>query len=144
MGHKDLDNLHKIYRQIQYLNKTKGWYFAFKVDDGDYETRIDIRLSDGSWSRGNGGLPLIGWDMKCPDLIDFNRKIIIEFEEEAKPNKGDRRIKGHFPEVLNPRDQERDDLYAAAGFHLHKIWASDFKDESTWTAELEAFLKIYA
>lgn len=141
MGHKDLVKLHKIYEEIKKICKEYNWHQSFVVDDGRFETRIDIH-SNGHWVRGNGKLPLISYEMFCPDLIDFNKKCIIEFEEEAKANTGyfnAKKHKGHVQETLTVRDEVRDEAYGIAGFQLHKIWESDFKS-GKWKEYLKNFL----
>jgi len=138
MGHKDLDSLHKIYREVQALNKKYFWYFAFKVDDGSYETRIDVN-DNGDTFLGNGRLPLIGYEMFCPDLMEWNRKLIIEFEEEASSNTGFMKAKKHkgHTEYTNTRDTRRDNHYRK--FTLLKIWKKDLKSD-IWKRKLQSFL----
>lgn len=141
MGHKDLKSLHLIYEETKQLSRENHWYFNFKVDDGDYETRIDIAES-GLFMRGNGKLPLQGYEMKCPDLIDFSKKTIIEFEESAKKSTGyfhAEHHKGHT-EYTNTRDTKRDHLYDIIGFSVLKIWDWELKDGS-WKEKLRLFLE---
>src|SRR5579871_458419 len=124
MGHKDIDKLHRINRYVMILNKEKNWYFNFKVDNGSFETRIDCN-ENGHVVLGNGQLPLIGYEMNCPDLLDWNDGIIIEFEEEAKKNTGyfhAKKNKGHS-DYTNTKDTIRDSHYKK--FILLKIWESD-------------------
>lgn len=71
--------------------------------------------------------------------MDYQNKIIIEFEEEAKPNKGAKRRKGHFEG--NKRDVRRDWYYTIAKFEVLKIWQSN----KNWKEDLKQFLiKTYA
>ena len=142
MGEKDLVSLHKIYEEAQAMSYSENLGFNFKVDDGQFETRIDIR-EDGSWNKGDGKLPLIGSKMLCPDLIDFNKKKIIEYEESAAANTGylkAKRNKGHS-EVTNKKDTDRDLYYKIAGFDLLKIWDYELKDDGLWIPKLFKFLK---
>jgi len=137
----DLDILFKIYNEIIRLNKVNSWYFNFKLDSGDYETRIDI-TETGLVMLGNGRLPLPGYEMKCPDLLDYSKKAIIEFEESAKKSTGYFHAelhKGHT-EYTNTRDTERDKLYSLIKFQVLKIWDWELKNDS-WKEKLESFLK---
>lgn len=145
MGRIDLVKIHPIYRFATDLSKEKGWPFQFKEDSGDYETAILIEKFTGDCRKPptNGKFNWAGyWELFCPDILDFNNKIIIEYEEEAKPNtrNGAKLNKGHFPEQLNKRDQRRDMFYEIAKFRVCKIWESH-KD---WKPTLEDFLKVCA
>ena len=138
----DLTILHNINQEIIRLSKKHGWKYNFKVDNGLYETRIDID-SDGEWRPGNGTLPSMGFEMFCPDLIDFNNQVIIEYEEESGPNSGffkSKKDKGHNQELLNPRDERRDWYYGQAKFAVLKIWETNYLDQK-WKAVLYLFLK---
>lgn len=133
--------LHKVLSQVKTICSSLEISYNFKVDDGGFETRIDIN-ENGAWARGNGKAPAPGFQMFCPDLIDFNRGVIIEFEEEAKPHTGyfgAKLHKGHVQEMLTVRDEERDSYYNLARFHVHKVWESDFKS-GAWVAYLTEFL----
>lgn len=138
MGHRDFDRIYPVWQEANRISEEFGLGFRFKFDQGNYETRIDI--SDlGTCFIGNGKLPLIGFEMFCPDVLDFHNKIIIEYEEEAKPNKGSKRRKGHFEG--NNHDLKRDWAYTKAKFGVCKIWESDKK----WKETLKQFLiKTYA
>lgn len=99
---------------------------------------MDIDEKGNTWL-GSGQLPLIGYRIFVPDIMDYQNKIIIEFEEECKPNKGGKRRKGHCD--LNNRDVRRDWAYTQAKFSLLKIWESD----RDWKEKLKIFLiKCYA
>lgn len=141
MGHKDIEKLYQIYQEIQRLNKKHNWTYQFKMDSGDFETRIDID-TDGDWRKGDGRLPQDGYEIWCPDLIDFDAMIIIEYEEEAKKHSGffgSKLHKGHFEELENPRDQERNLYYQMAKFHQLKIYERQMKD-GTWKMLVYLFL----
>lgn len=126
-------SLYPIYAECKRLNDEFNFGFHFTWDQGSYETRIDIN-EDGNCFLGNGKLPLIGYTMKCPDILDFHNKIIIEFEEECKPDKGARKRKGHFD--IGTKDTQRDTLYNKAKFDVLKIWQSD----KEWKKTLKKFL----
>jgi hypothetical protein len=138
---KDLVTIHKIYSQANKTIKENKLPFHFKPDDGDYETRIDISET-GLVEKGNGELPKPHFEMFCPDLIDFKNKRIIEYEEEAKKHSGylgAKPNKGHFPELLNKRDDKREKHYKYAGFDFLKIWEGEIKDGS-WYHKLKIWL----
>ena len=138
MGVRDLTNLFIIHTEIAKLNKLNDWNFNFRVDSGNLDTVIQIE-DDGTWHsprKESKGKILV------PDLIDYSHKLIIEFEEEAGPDKGARKIKGHFPEILNPRDEERDTYYKLIKFDLMKIWKSDLK-RGMWKQILLLWLQLH-
>jgi len=127
-----------IVKHARELEKQYEWGFIFRWDQGSYETRLDIR-EDGIWTIGNGNLPLDDFTMICPDiLVMFQGRVVgvIEFEEEAKPDKGAKKRKGHFEG--NKRDSKRDGLYKAAKLDLLKIWESN-KD---WNKDIKKFLVV--
>lgn len=149
MGEVDISVLHPIYRKCVELNKENNWNFSFKEDTGSFETMIEFKyLVPPLVSNGNSKVipihpPLAkNWDdMKicnAPDILDFNNRIIIEYEEESKPQKGPKIIKkGHW--VESKRDELRDDRYKMAGFRVCKIWEVEIKN-GVWEIKLFYFL----
>lgn len=74
----------------------------------------------------------------APDVMDFHNRIIIEYEEESKPQRGPKIIKkGHWSECKH--DEDRDRKYKAVEFRLCKIWESEYK-KGTWINKLFHFL----
>ena len=139
MGNIDIDNLFKIYYEINSINEKHHLKYSFKIDKGNFETAIEF------WEIGYHHPPKSkDWDeskkcgttILCPDLLDYQHKIIIEYEEEPKPGKRGGKLgkKGHTEE--SSRDTNRDLYYRLGGFRLYKIWESD-KD---WKSNLEKFL----
>ena len=142
MGYKDSDSLHKIYEYIKELSNKKGLLCNFHVDDGEFETRIDVTFG-GKWYRGNGKMPENGYRMFCPDLIDYDNKLIIEYEEESKSNTGffkAKKRKGHS-DYTNTRDAQRDAFYVISGFKLLKIWDYELKKDIIWKLKLFEYLR---
>lgn len=142
MGVKDLDALHEIYEILKAYCKKYKLPFKFTVDDGSFETAIEFwamgyhhppKSKDWEESKKNGT------KIKCPDILDFEHRLIIEYEEEPKPGKKGGKLgkKGHTEE--SSKDQHRDQLYRIAGFKLLKIWESEFKDGS-WIKKLNIYL----
>src|SRR5689334_991495 len=120
MGERDLTKLEIINSEIQRLNKLYDWHFYFRVDTGNKENAIQIE------EKGTFHIPTMEslGKILIPDLIDFSHRLIIEFEEEAEPNTGycsAKRRKGHFPELLNIKDEECDKYYKLIKFDLLKI-----------------------
>ena len=123
MGIVDYENLYKIYRiSIDYCKQEK-LPFHFKVDSGTFETAIEF-WAMGCYhppkSKNWKELKKTGNEIKCPDLLDYKHKMIIEYEEESKSDK-----KGHTSE--SKHDSHRDMLYRIAGFRLLKIWEFELK-----------------
>ncbi len=128
MGHVDIEILMEINKEIKKLN-TK---YSFIVDHGSFETAIEFwgmgyhhppKSANWEESRDNGN------EIKCPDLLDYSNKLIIEYEEEPKPGKKGGKLgkKGHTEESI--RDIHRDQLYRIAGFKVLKIWESEYKSK---------------
>lgn len=143
MGEIDIAALHKIYEKIKSYCKEYNLPYTFKVDDGSFETAIEFTSigyhhppKSQSWdeSKKNGN------EIKCPDLLDFKNKIIIELEEEPKPGKkmGKLGKKGHTEE--SDKDYHRDMLYRISGFKILKIWETNFINSNLWEQQLLEFL----
>lgn len=131
----DIEILHKINKYI--MDKYPG--FNFKIDNGLKETAILI-LDNGSCLSGACGFTaamIKDGSLFVPDMLDFNKKIIIEYEEESKPHRGVKIVKrGHFEE--SKRDTNRDYYYNLANFKLCKIWESLNKED--WQKKIDDFL----
>jgi len=129
MGEVDVVVLDSIHQDIKKLEKQYKWGFAFKKDLGTWETAIEF------WNMGYYHPPKSnGWEevkkkgneIKEPDLLEWNNRIIIEYEEEPKPQRGPKIVKkGHTEE--SKRDSHRDNLYGLAGFRMLKVWESEYK-----------------
>ena len=85
MGIKDSDALHTIYEKIKIFCKENNLPYHFKVDDDDYETAIEFFYDDEKWHTVHPPISK-NWDSNptifCPDLLDYEHKLIVEFEEE--------------------------------------------------------------
>jgi hypothetical protein len=137
MGEKDADALHKIYEKIKTYCKENDLSYSFKVDDGSFETAIEFwalgyhhppRSENWEISRAEGN------EIKCPDLLDINHKLIIEYEEEGQKRLSGARLarKGHGPkgDMPNKRDTDRDHLYRIGGFKLLRFYEADLKEQN--------------
>lgn len=145
MGERDYENLYIIYRKcVEWCKKYKMPY-TFTIDCGSFETAIEFTAigynhppKSANWeeSRSNGNV------IKCPDLLDFEHRIIIELEEEGQKKLSGARLarKGHGPEgdTPNKRDTDRDRLYRIGGFRLLRFYETDLKEEN-WN-KLYSFL----
>lgn len=142
MGIVDIENLHKIYRECVNYCKENNLPYQFKVDSGKWETAIEFTgigyhhpPKSKSWEevKANGN------EIKCPDILDFKNRIIIEYEEEPQPGKKGGKLgkKGHSSE--SKKDTHRDMLYRIAGFRLCKIWETEYKS-GEWIKKLQKFL----
>ena len=133
MGEVDLVILSDINKVVKKLEKENNWNFSFKTDDGTFETAIEFTAigyhhppKSKNWNESKKE----GNEIKCPDLLDFHNRIILEYEEEPKPGKrmGKLGKKGHTEE--SEKDSHRDMLYRIAGFRLFKIWETEYKENS--------------
>lgn len=133
MGVKDIVPLHQIYQKLLKLEKIHNWGFSFKVDNGDYDTaiifneeKLGYRRPKESESWESIKFPL---DMRCPDILDYEHKIIIEFEEEGGKRRSGAALatKGHGREgdIPNKRDSKRNNYYISNGFRFCRIWQSE-------------------
>lgn len=148
MGEVDIAALHPIYRKCVDLTKKYNWPWHFKEDTGDFETMIEFVPIE---SRNNFAIAhppeSKNWDeMKlidsipiCPDVMDFDARIVIEYEEESTPGKSSGKLgkKGHWAE--SKTDSRRDELYKIKKFRYCKIWESEVKI-GIWMAKLFSFL----
>jgi len=123
----------QILQNINSYIKSLDTLYQFKTDDGTYETAIEF------WAMGYHHPPKSqSWEevkekgnqIKCPDLLDYYNKLIIEYEEESKPGKKGGKLgkKGHTEE--SAKDTNRDQLYRIAGFKVLKIWESEYNSNS--------------
>lgn len=141
MGEKDLEVLYQIYKEA-----TKH-HFYFKYDAGKFETAIEF-ISDGrffhppiahNWEESKDK----GTEIKCPDLLEWNNKLVIEYEEETGNKrlgaKFARKGHGHEGDLDKERDDNRNKLYLDAGLKLFRIWESNYKDGS-WKEKLKSWL----
>lgn len=140
MGIKDSQALHKIYEKIKEYCKENNLPYSFTVDDGDWETAIEIVIPEDPkedtitfhppWSKN--------WDTNpnifCPDLMDFHHKKIVEYEEEGQKKLSGARLarKGHGPagDIPNKRDTRRGEYYDSAKFDVLRFYEKDLKDEN--------------
>lgn len=122
MGAIDIMVLHPIYRQCIFLAKEYKYPFVFKEDSGDYETMIEFcpvgskyAVAHPPESHNWDEMKLINSIPICPDIMDFDARIIIEVEEESTPGKSSGKFgkKGHWAE--SKRDTRRDELYKTTG-----------------------------
>lgn len=149
MGERDIENLHIIYRQCVEWCKKYKLPFQFKVDSGNFETGIEF------FFLGEAKIPQWevihpprskGWlsnpTIFCPDIIDFEHRIIIELEEEGQKRLSGSRLarKGHGPQgdMTNDRDTRRDNYYNWGKFRVLKFYEADLK-EKNWE-KIHSFL----
>ncbi len=139
MGHIDIKNLFEIYYEVNKIKKKHNLNFHFKIDEGDYETAIEFienKTYHPPISKDWSNHP----DIFCPDLLDYENKIIIEYEEEiGNPKPGAKLAKkGHNREgdMPNKRDSRRKWFYDNANFTCFQIWESD----EGWRLKLERLL----
>lgn len=146
MGEVDIAVLHPIYRKCVDLEKEHNWNFQFKEDSGDYETMIEFTetFENNEIKLTPHHPPLAkNWDemelCNCPDIMDFNHRIVLEYEEESKPGKKGGKLgkKGHWAE--SKRDEARDGRYKKSGFRVCKIWETEIK-QKMWESKLFYFL----
>lgn len=138
MGAVDIEVLMNINKEIKKL-QTK---YSFKVDHGSFETAIEF-ITKKAYHPPKAK----NWDsnpnIKCPDLLDFSNRLIIEFEEEGQKKRPGASLasKGHGQagDISNKRDTNRDSLYRIAGFRVLKIWESQYKN-GTYIEKLKEFL----
>ena len=139
MGHQDIASLFVINGEIKTICKKHNWDFSFKIDLGNYETALEfvgITIFHPPIAKDWSTNPII----LCPDLLDYNNKLIIEYEEEIGNKRNGSKLakKGHHREgdFDNKRDTRRNKFYTRGGFHVLRLWESD----QDWKEKLEEFL----
>lgn len=142
MGHSDIESLNRIYQFATQFCRLMEFPFRFREDSGNFETAIGI-TEDGHIER-----PLLGSNWKVykngkklfvPDVLDYNNKIIFEYEETWK-KEGKRKRKGHDPDALDRRTSTRDLYYEIAKFRVLKIFDYEFEFERAWKLKIAKFL----
>ena len=148
MGKRDIETLNKICCFANAFCKLAGLPFRFKEDAGDYETAIvfneeaktcRIPESHEDWDKIPYPEALI-----CPDISDYDNRIIFEYEEEGQKKRPGARLtsKGHGPEgdISNKRDTRRNQFYLDNNFYLLRIWESQLKLEIIWKIRVIEFI----
>ena len=114
MGESDIENLFRIYVKANQIIKKHELPFSFKVDTGRFETAIEFvekKPYHPPKSKDWSCKPIIF----CPDLLDWNNKIIIEYEEEVGDRKPGAKLakKGHHRkgDYDNKKDSKRNYYY---------------------------------
>lgn len=150
MGVKDSDILHEIYEKIKIFCKKNDLPYHFKVDNGDFETAIEfkevvidtIHHAHPPWAKNWDSNP----EIKCPDILDYNNRIIFEYEEKGCKVRSGAYLptKGHGREfdMTNQKDTQRDRLYKLGKFKVLKFYETDLKDKN-WTKLYEFLLKCH-
>jgi len=139
MGEIDIESLMKIYRECVALCKEHQLPFTFRVDHGTYETAIEFVESKSyhppiseNWNQNP--------DLFCPDILDYEHKIIIEYEEEVGGRRPGAKLarKGHHREgdMDTKRDVRRNLYYKEGKFRALRIYESD----NLWKKKLADFL----
>lgn len=146
MGKVDYENLHIIYRKCVEFCKNHNLPFSFKIDSGDFETAIQFKEIDINVIHHTHPPSSKNWEtnpeIKCPDLLDYHYKIIIEFEEEGCKKRPGAYLatKGHGYEgdISTVRDTERNRFYKLSKFRFLRFYETDLKEEN-WN-KLYSFL----
>lgn len=149
MGITDYDNLKLIKQWSKEYNLINSTKFDFIIDTdtkegktriminevGDCEKRPFLTEKEAHTYRQNG------YKMCVPDLMDYERKLIIEYQEEPKGRVGILRRRGKIRKKGHDElsDTMKDEFYALAGFTQLKIWESS----TTKKQDLFDFLDLY-
>ena len=141
MGFYDLEILYAIKNECQKL----GVSFVVDSDTQEGQTRIMIdergyyqRVQTMTKQEAND-FKKKGYRMFVPDLINFELKLIIEYQEEPKPYRGAKIIKKGHDEFS---DLDKDLFYELGGFSQCKLWENNTPEENTKL--LVNFLKNYS
>lgn len=159
MGEIDIEVLMPLYRYTRKLEEEFNFGFNFKVDSGSKENMIFFfdEFDENNLAKYRKPEPSETWvDAKrlqahpyCPDILDFNSKAIIEFEESQGPPRPGAKLakKGHQDDGMDAHTAERDLWYKLAGFHVLKIFdyelvqVSKHKDfDFVWQEKIYRFL----
>jgi len=135
MGVKDIVPLHQVYKKLLELEKNNNWGFSFKVDEGTFETAVVFNEEINIYRRPEFHET---WEsikypesLICPDILDYEHKIILEYEEEGGKKRSGAHLatKGHGREgdIPTKRDSKRNLFYANNNFRFCRIWESQLK-----------------
>lgn len=148
MGERDIESLNKIYRFANDFCKLAGLPYKFEEDSGRYQTAIIFNEETKSYRKPRAEET---WNdikypetMICPDIADYEHKILMEYEEEGQKKRPGARLatKGHGREGdhANKRDSRRNQFYIENNFQLLPIWESQLKSETAWKIRIVEFL----
>ena len=126
----------KLIEIKEFANSIPGYNFV--IDDRNLATSIFINDA-GEVLKHTGttnqydyqSLKNSGWHHFVPDIIDYDKKVIIEYQESAKRLRK-HTVKGH--DELS--DADKDLYYELAGFRQIKIWDYDTEWKETLREEL--------
>lgn len=150
MGERDIVNLNKIYRFANDFCKLASIPFHFEEDSGQYQTAIIFDEEEISHRRPESHETwknvLYPETMICCDVLDYDHKIIFEYEEEGQKHLSGARLarKGHGREgdISNKRDTRRNEFYSNNEFFFLRIWEAQFKVEIIWKIIVMDFLLL--
>jgi len=146
MGIQDLDKLIEIKKWIRQFEIIHNVDFDFIVDVDTQEGRtrilIDetghtIRAKQLSQQEANS-YKSKGYVMLVPDLMDWKRKLVIEYQEEPKKGRGAHYGKKGHTEFS---DENKDLYYQLGGLKQLKLWEETPRDQQQ--KELNSFLFKY-
>lgn len=148
MGERDIVALNKIYRFSNDFCKLSGIPFHFEEDSGQYQTAIVFDEEEISYrkpeSHEHWNNVLYPETMICCDVLDYDNKIILEYEEEGQKNRSGASLpsKGHGRDgdIPNKRDTKRNQFYNDNEFFFLRIWEAQFKVETIWKIKVIEFL----
>ena len=113
--------------------------YDFIIDDRNQSTSIMIHENGDyfryshDWSKSTYDFYRdTGYRHFVPDLVDYHKKVIIEYQESAKKT-GKHTIKGH--DALT--DEDKDLYYQLAGFKQIKVWDYDIWWKNTIARKLD-------
>lgn len=148
MGNRDIEKLNEIYSFANDFCQLASLPFRFKEDTGSFETAIVFNELTKSYRRPK---PHETWKsikypemLLCPDILDYDHKIIFEYEEETgnkRPGaKLARKGHGHEGDFDTKRDTRRNTAYALCKFRLLRIWQSQLRISTVWKLIVIKFL----
>ena len=145
MGIQDSESINLIKTWIKEIDTEN--YFKFIVDFDTKEGRTRILIDEfGTWKK----CPFLtkqeaedyrsrGFRQFVPDLIDFDKKLIIEYQEESEGRTGILRRHGKINKKGHDEfsDEDKDLFYDLAKFKVLKLWENSNNNKR----QLEIFLK---
>ena len=145
MGIQDSESINLIKTWIKEIDTEN--YFKFIVDFDTKEGRTRILIDEfGTWKKA----PFLtkqesedyrsrGFRQFVPDLADFDKKLIIEYQEESKGRTGILRRHGKINKKGHDEfsDKNKDLYYELAKFKVLKLWENSDNNKR----QLEIFLK---
>ena len=147
MGEQDVAKLMEIYKYLLDYCRENQYNYQFIVDLGKYETAIEF-MQEGKdhcyppLSQLWKDVVRDGHTVLVPDILDYDNRIIIEYEEETGKREHGAKLAtkghGHPGDLANKRDSNKFKFYKNGKFRCFRLWESN----QEWKKDLAKFITV--